>query len=101
MAAIELAADLPVDSLDGLEDFSHAEIIFVMDRVLPEKVVSGAGSRVIIASGQRLESLLSGQRGDRIGWGVRSCGSRAERIPFYGWSGWMRSTGRRSSISSR
>jgi tRNA-Thr(GGU) m(6)t(6)A37 methyltransferase TsaA len=42
IAEVELAADLPSDSLDGLEDFSHAEIIYLFDRVAPENVVPGA-----------------------------------------------------------
>jgi tRNA-Thr(GGU) m(6)t(6)A37 methyltransferase TsaA len=32
-SVIELRADLPADSLAGLEDFSHAEIVFVFDRI--------------------------------------------------------------------
>jgi tRNA-Thr(GGU) m(6)t(6)A37 methyltransferase TsaA len=42
VAEIELSPDLPADSLDGLEDFSHAEIIFLFDRVDPSAVVAGA-----------------------------------------------------------
>jgi tRNA (Thr-GGU) A37 N-methylase len=42
VAEVELSADLPADSLDGLEDFSHAEIIYLFDRVAPENVVMGA-----------------------------------------------------------
>ncbi|HTQ81540.1 MAG TPA: SAM-dependent methyltransferase [Thermoanaerobaculia bacterium] len=41
-ATIELAQDLPESSLDGLTDFSHAEVIFVFDRVAPETVTVGA-----------------------------------------------------------
>ena len=41
-ARIELAPNVPVESLDGLEDFSHAEILLVFDRVAPEAVVTGA-----------------------------------------------------------
>ena len=37
-AAIELAADLEPDALAGLETFSHAEILFVFDRVDGAKV---------------------------------------------------------------
>lgn len=29
-------------ALDGIEEFSHAEIIFVFDQVVPEKIVYGA-----------------------------------------------------------
>jgi tRNA (adenine37-N6)-methyltransferase len=32
----------PPEALDGLEGFSHAEILFVFDRVDPAKVVTGA-----------------------------------------------------------
>ncbi|WP_100374790.1 SAM-dependent methyltransferase [Bacillus sp. FJAT-45037] len=42
VSKIELNADLPEDSLKGLESFSHLEIIFHMNQVKPEKVVLGA-----------------------------------------------------------
>jgi tRNA-Thr(GGU) m(6)t(6)A37 methyltransferase TsaA len=41
-ATIELADHIPADSLDGLEAFSHAEIIFLFDRLEEESVVTGA-----------------------------------------------------------
>ncbi len=41
-STIALRADLAAESLDGLDEFSHAEIIYVFDRVTPEKVVSEA-----------------------------------------------------------
>jgi tRNA (Thr-GGU) A37 N-methylase len=41
-AAIELAPDLSTDSLDGLDEYSHAEIIFVLDRVPTEAIAYGA-----------------------------------------------------------
>jgi len=41
-ATIELAEHLPAESLDGLETFSHAEIIFLFDRVDEASVVMGA-----------------------------------------------------------
>ena len=41
-ATIELADHLPAESLDGLEAFSHAEIIFVFDRVEEANIVTGA-----------------------------------------------------------
>lgn len=37
-ASVELAADFPPEALAGLEDFSHAEIIFHLDRI-PESIV--------------------------------------------------------------
>lgn len=40
-AVIELAPDVPEESLEGLEAFSHAEIVFVFDRVTAESVVTG------------------------------------------------------------
>jgi tRNA (Thr-GGU) A37 N-methylase len=40
--SIVLDERLPADALCGLETFSHAEILFVFDRVDPAKVVSGA-----------------------------------------------------------
>ena len=42
VAEVELSEDLPPDSLDGLEDFSHAEILYLFDRVAPQSVVAGA-----------------------------------------------------------
>ena len=40
-SVIELRADLPAESLAGLEDFSHAEIVFVFDRIDESSVVTG------------------------------------------------------------
>jgi len=39
---IELAPDLPTESLDGLDEFSHAEIIFLFHQVSPDAIVSSA-----------------------------------------------------------
>jgi tRNA (adenine37-N6)-methyltransferase len=41
-SSIVLSDDAPAEALDGIEDFSHAEIVFVFDRVDPAKIVSGA-----------------------------------------------------------
>jgi tRNA (adenine37-N6)-methyltransferase len=41
-ASIELVDSFDADALAGLGEFSHAEVIFFLDRVLPEKVVRGA-----------------------------------------------------------
>ena len=41
-STIELVPGLPEESLDGIGDFSHAEILFVFDRVSPDAVVLGA-----------------------------------------------------------
>ncbi len=40
VSTIELVAELPVASLDGLDAYSHAEIVFVFDRVAPDRVVT-------------------------------------------------------------
>jgi tRNA-Thr(GGU) m(6)t(6)A37 methyltransferase TsaA len=40
-ASIVLADDMPDEALDGLADFSHAEILFVLDRVSASDVVTG------------------------------------------------------------
>jgi tRNA-Thr(GGU) m(6)t(6)A37 methyltransferase TsaA len=40
-SVIELRADIPAESLAGLEEFSHAEIIFVFDRLDEASVVTG------------------------------------------------------------
>ena len=42
IARIELVAGADPESLVGLESFSHAEILFVFDRVAEEKIVTGA-----------------------------------------------------------
>jgi tRNA-Thr(GGU) m(6)t(6)A37 methyltransferase TsaA len=41
-ARIELAAHIPDEALAGLTDFSHAEVIFVFDRVTDDQIVTGA-----------------------------------------------------------
>jgi tRNA-Thr(GGU) m(6)t(6)A37 methyltransferase TsaA len=41
-AEIVLAEGLPDEALAGLADFSHVEVIFLMDRVDPAKVETGA-----------------------------------------------------------
>lgn len=41
-ACIELDDRFDAEALQGLEDFSHAEVLFVFDRVDPAKIVSGA-----------------------------------------------------------
>lgn len=41
-AAIELAPHIPDEALAGLSDFSHAEVIFVFDKVTPDQIVTGA-----------------------------------------------------------
>ena len=41
-AVIELRADLPAESLAGLEEFSHAEVVFVFDRIDAQSVVTGS-----------------------------------------------------------
>ena len=40
-ASLELAEHLPAESLQGLADFSHAEILFVLDRVGESDIVTG------------------------------------------------------------
>jgi tRNA-Thr(GGU) m(6)t(6)A37 methyltransferase TsaA len=41
-ARIELMDAIPSEALDGIEGFSHAEIVFVFDRVDPARIVTGA-----------------------------------------------------------
>jgi tRNA-Thr(GGU) m(6)t(6)A37 methyltransferase TsaA len=41
-ATITLAEELEADSLTGLDGFSHAEILYVFDRVAADGVVTGA-----------------------------------------------------------
>lgn len=42
LARIELREDIDPAALQGIEEFSHAEVIFFFDRVAPEKIVHGA-----------------------------------------------------------
>jgi tRNA-Thr(GGU) m(6)t(6)A37 methyltransferase TsaA len=42
ISEIVLEPAFPVESLDGIEAFSHAEIVFSFHRARPEKTVSGA-----------------------------------------------------------
>ncbi|MDC7124652.1 MAG: TrmO family methyltransferase, partial [Spirochaetales bacterium] len=39
ISEIILNKEIPIDSIQGIEDFSHLEIIFYMDKVLDEKAV--------------------------------------------------------------
>ncbi len=39
-ASIELAEGFAAESLTGLEEFSHAEILYVFDRVTPDRIVT-------------------------------------------------------------
>ena len=41
-AVIELDDSLEPDAIDGIEDFSHVEVIFVFDRVDEARIVAGA-----------------------------------------------------------
>lgn len=41
-AVLELAASIPLEVFDGLEAFSHLEIIYFFDRVDPAQIVLGA-----------------------------------------------------------
>ncbi|MGE5500554.1 MAG: SAM-dependent methyltransferase [Ignavibacteriales bacterium] len=41
-ARIELAPHIPGEALAGLSDFSHAEIVFVFNKVTPDQIVTGA-----------------------------------------------------------
>ena len=42
VANIELDAAFPIEALDGIDGFSHAEIIFHLDRIAPSRIVTGA-----------------------------------------------------------
>lgn len=41
-SVIQLVDELDPEALQGLSDFSHVEVIFVFDRVEPERIVTGA-----------------------------------------------------------
>ncbi len=42
MSTITLLPDIPEDSLDGIETFSHLEIVFHMNQIKAEEVIWGA-----------------------------------------------------------
>src|SRR5262245_66137808 len=42
VARIELVESLPAESLDGIEAFSHAEVVYYFDRVPDSEVERGA-----------------------------------------------------------
>lgn len=42
LAAIELAEGVPEESLSGLDQFSHAEIIYLFDQITEDQIVHGA-----------------------------------------------------------
>ena len=42
VSRLELAAGVPSESLDGVEEFSHVEVVFVFDRVDVARIVTGA-----------------------------------------------------------
>jgi tRNA (Thr-GGU) A37 N-methylase len=42
VSRIRLADGIPDEALDGIEDFSHAEIVFFFDRVDAARIVTGA-----------------------------------------------------------
>lgn len=42
ISTVTLAPDIPEESLDGIETFSHVEIVFYMNQIKPEAVIWGA-----------------------------------------------------------
>ena len=42
ISEIKLNDEFPIDALDGIEDFSHAEIIYVFDKAIGAKIVTGS-----------------------------------------------------------
>lgn len=42
VSIIELSPEIPAESLDGLEDFSHLEVLFIFDRVEAGAIVNGS-----------------------------------------------------------
>ena len=53
---IELANGVPSDSLDGIEEFSHIEVVFLFDRVEPD-----APARLMIEARDVLVSAGGGE----------------------------------------
>jgi tRNA-Thr(GGU) m(6)t(6)A37 methyltransferase TsaA len=41
-SCIELTGSFQSDALDGIDSFSHVEILFLFHQVMPEKIVAGA-----------------------------------------------------------
>ena len=80
LSTIELVPGLPVESLDGIDDFSHAEVLFVFDRVSPlTGWWSAPGIPEGTPRGRRSESWHNVPRIDRIAWARPSCGLPAGR----------------------
>ena len=85
-AVIELVADIPAESLEGIETFSHAEILFVFDRSPLADIVTGsrhprgnpAWPRVgILRSAPRRVPTASGRRSSAfLARTVDACASR-------------------------
>jgi len=63
LSEIVLTDKFEADALLGIENFSHAEIIFYFDRVKDEKIVSGA-------RGSDLDPSTAGDDGFTSKWGV-------------------------------
>jgi tRNA-Thr(GGU) m(6)t(6)A37 methyltransferase TsaA len=42
LAVLELEPHVPTESLDGLDAFSHVEVLFVFDRVRADQIATGA-----------------------------------------------------------
>jgi hypothetical protein len=69
--SVELAPDVPSESLDGIEEFSHAEIIFCFDRVDEAKIERGA--RRLRQRGMAARRLSAQRAKDRpTAWDRRS-----------------------------
>jgi tRNA (Thr-GGU) A37 N-methylase len=66
-ARIELVEALPSESLDGIETFSHAEVVYFFDRVPDAEVERGARHPRGIPPGRRWGPSPSGGRGGPTG----------------------------------
>jgi len=100
-ATIELAADLPDESLDGIDAFSHAEILFVFDKLDPEAVIVGARHPRGNAAWPRVGIFAQRAKARPNRVGRRSSGSSAVTAGASSSAVSTRSTVRRSSTSNR
>ena len=67
VSVIELAEDVRLESLVGLDAFSHVGIVYVFDRVTPDQSSPARGIRAGIRAGRRSASSRSEARTGRIG----------------------------------
>lgn len=92
-AVIELMDDMPADSLDGLTEFSHVEVLFVFHRTDPNAAVPWARHPGTIRPGHGWASSPNAPRADRIDLVLPLSACSAWRDGECAWLDWTRWTG--------